>query len=684
MAPKGKSKNDDLKQEEILQAVVIADSFNVRFAPATDKKPRALLPLVNVPMLDYTLDYLASEGVQETLVFCCHHADQIRAHLRDSKWGDGKSSMSVKTILSEGCRSVGDVLREVDSRSMIRSDFFLLSCDTISSVNLKALMKDHKEGRDKIKSCVMTATYMKTSPLDRMRCVEDNVFLAVDPTTQRICYYQTQSLDTRVKVPVEVFVTYGDVLLHQDLLDSQLYVCSPSVLHLFTDNFDYCSVEDFIKGILINEEILGNTIHVNVLRNKYCARITNPYMYGIISQDIIRCRTQPINPCLKIGHRTETISCRRPNIYQSADVTIASGVNLKQNVVIGKGTTIQGQTEISDSVIGHNCRIGAKVTMEGCYVWDNVTIEDGCELRNSIICGNVTVYAKTTVQPRSILGWDVKVGPDVTLEANLRLQDAPCKDEFADESEEEVIPEVTPEYGTKSRAFACSQDAGSDDDESDPFSGDWGDPLVPKDRGDIEDDDSAPGSDLEDDEDSGEEIEEDDDFGMFYSEFLDTLKRAKEEHIKTENVILEVNSLKHAYNIAIGDVHQAVIKVLVDVPLKENANAPDKALLAAVLRHLETYKELLTHYINKMEPQIDCLNSLEDFALENERVLSILPKVVHYLYNADIVEEPAIMQWYRTPPVEDEEEEHAKVRRQMKAFVTWLQEAEEESEEESD
>jgi hypothetical protein len=46
-----------------------------------------------------------------------------------------------------------------------------------------------------------------------------------------------------------------DIKIHEDLVDSQLYVCSPSVLHLFTDNFDYCSVEDFVHGILINEEV---------------------------------------------------------------------------------------------------------------------------------------------------------------------------------------------------------------------------------------------------------------------------------------------------------------------------------------------------------------------------------------------------------------------------------------------
>ena len=38
---------------------------------------QVLLPLVNVPMLNYTLEWLASAGVEEAFVFCCAHAAQV-------------------------------------------------------------------------------------------------------------------------------------------------------------------------------------------------------------------------------------------------------------------------------------------------------------------------------------------------------------------------------------------------------------------------------------------------------------------------------------------------------------------------------------------------------------------------------------------------------------------------------
>ena len=42
-----KKKREDFKQEDVLQAVVIADSFNIRFAPITKDKPRVSKAIEN-------------------------------------------------------------------------------------------------------------------------------------------------------------------------------------------------------------------------------------------------------------------------------------------------------------------------------------------------------------------------------------------------------------------------------------------------------------------------------------------------------------------------------------------------------------------------------------------------------------------------------------------------------------
>lgn len=62
--------NDDVKREQKLQAVILADSFTSTFRPVSIHTPKVLIPLVNVPMIEYTLEFLAQNGVEEvSLIF---------------------------------------------------------------------------------------------------------------------------------------------------------------------------------------------------------------------------------------------------------------------------------------------------------------------------------------------------------------------------------------------------------------------------------------------------------------------------------------------------------------------------------------------------------------------------------------------------------------------------------------
>lgn len=59
------NENDDLKKGQKLQAILLAVSFTKYFRPISYIKPKVLLPLVNIPMLMYTIEFLAQNGVEE-------------------------------------------------------------------------------------------------------------------------------------------------------------------------------------------------------------------------------------------------------------------------------------------------------------------------------------------------------------------------------------------------------------------------------------------------------------------------------------------------------------------------------------------------------------------------------------------------------------------------------------------
>lgn len=61
--------SEDVKREQKLQAIILADSFSKTFRPVTLECPKVLLPLANVPMLDYTIEFLSQNGVEEVSVY---------------------------------------------------------------------------------------------------------------------------------------------------------------------------------------------------------------------------------------------------------------------------------------------------------------------------------------------------------------------------------------------------------------------------------------------------------------------------------------------------------------------------------------------------------------------------------------------------------------------------------------
>lgn len=81
-----------------MQAVVFADRHGAELAPLCDKQCPALLSLANRPLLEYTLDDLASAGVSEVLLVVSDDAAEVQAAIGDgAMWG-----LQIRYLLSRG------------------------------------------------------------------------------------------------------------------------------------------------------------------------------------------------------------------------------------------------------------------------------------------------------------------------------------------------------------------------------------------------------------------------------------------------------------------------------------------------------------------------------------------------------------------------------------------------------
>lgn len=131
----------------------------------------------------------------------------------------------------------------------------------------------------------MTVVFKKKSPGIP---VGEKIVVAVDSRTKRLLYHQRISnhktgQQRQCEIPLEIFTVTSDVEIRSDLIDPQIAICSPSVLSLFADNFDFATRDDFVRGLLINEEILASTIYFAELHSEqYAAQVRNWQMYQIV------------------------------------------------------------------------------------------------------------------------------------------------------------------------------------------------------------------------------------------------------------------------------------------------------------------------------------------------------------------------------------------------------------------
>uniref|UniRef100_A0A8C8I014 Translation initiation factor eIF2B subunit epsilon n=1 Tax=Oncorhynchus tshawytscha TaxID=74940 RepID=A0A8C8I014_ONCTS len=592
---KGNVTSEQEEEEQPLQAVLVADSFNRRFFPISKDQPRALLPLGNVAMIDYTLEFLTSTGVQETFVFCCWMSNKIKDHLLKSKWCRPTSPNVVHIITSDLYRSLGDVLRDVDAKNLVRNDFILVYGDVVSNIDVSQALQEHRHRRKVDKNIsVMTMVFKESSPGHKSRCEEDDVIVAMDSKSKRVLHYQkTQGLK-KLQFPMNIFQHGSDEFeIRHDLLDCHISICSPQVAELFTDNFDYQTRNDFVRGILVNEEILGNQIHLYVTQDGYGARVSNLQMYDSVSSDMVRRWVYPLTPEANFtDQQGQGCTHSRHNVYRGAEVSLGHGSQMEENVLIGRDTSIGANCHISNSVIGNNCTIGDNVVLDRAHMWNNVHISSNVEIHQSVVCDGAVVKEAVHLNKQCVLAYNVVIGP------NLSLPDGTVVSMHHPEEEEE-----------------------DDDDEF-----------------------------LSDDQEVGHSKDKTRQ-KAFQLEVLGTLQRGLEENIVCDNLVLEINSLKYAYNITLKEVMQILTRVVLEYPFQQQGTQLTTLQYTGSL--LPTWSPVFKNYIKRAQDHLDCLSAVEELFLEQDTHQTAMVKVLMKMYQLEILEEEAILKWFSTGATND-------------------------------
>jgi len=617
-------------------------------------------------------------------------------------------------VIADGATSVGDALREVDKSGLVTNDFVLITADVVSNADLTDVIQKHKERKASDKQMAMTVVFRRDgggSGGHRSGSPLDEVLVACDADSNKILHFQRSHGKGKINLPVDVLQADGDVELRYDLLDPGIAICSPIVPQIFSDDFDYLTRDDFIKGLLVHQEIMGNSLYLSTIDDSYAARAFDLATYNAISRDVVGRWTYPLTPDLFPPKYDSNMSskCRYGHgcVYRSSNVSLGPKAVLSCNTVVGNGTKIGAKSVVRNSIIGNNCVIGENVELDGVFLMDGVTVGSRSRATHCVLAAEVTLDSGVTLEPGCVLGSKVKIGAQTHLPSGTELTVA------EDHNEDGVDQDLVGPEGFGFR-FVREEDSDDEEDEEEEDEGEdatlkklaedfwWKTKLTNADSAEVESSSSSEEEEDDDDEDDADDdgdagvadgdddVADDDDEEMkdlkqFHSEVIDTLLRGVEENISSDNLVLEINSLKQAYFIYISEVQQCVVKCVLEAPIAK-LSLSGKALLLHVRKH---GFPLLKNYVKDSEAQRLALVALADLCCGGaggagsageevaRRSSEVLTPLLGMLYNEDIiVDSEVVFDWYG--------EQSVAVKKLFVPFVKNLKEAEEEEEEEDD
>jgi len=118
-----------------LKAIILAGGRGKRLRPITDYVPKPLIPIKNIPIIEWQIKYLKKFGISEVIICSGYKTEMIENYLNNKKLG-------VKIIFSIETKPLGTggAIKKAGKKIKDKS-FVVINGDVITNIDLKKLLK---------------------------------------------------------------------------------------------------------------------------------------------------------------------------------------------------------------------------------------------------------------------------------------------------------------------------------------------------------------------------------------------------------------------------------------------------------------------------------------------------------------------------------------------------------------
>ena len=355
-----------------MKTMILAGGAGKRLRPLTCTLPKPMLPMLNKPLLYYTLRLLRDHGITDPCVTLGYMPREIRHY-----FGTGENlGMELEYFQEEKPKgTAGGVL----AAGADKDTTLVISGDALTDLDLGAVLDFHKKSGGVV-----------TIVLKKVECpLEYGV--AVTDKTGRISRF--------VEKP-----TWS--LACSDTVNTGIYIVEPQAW----EGVQRGETLDFSKDVFPRLLERGDKIFGFVTEDYWCD-VGSPEQYMQAHRDVLdgKCKL-PMDASLVDGYWVEDGARLAPGSVVQEKCYIGA------NAYIGRDAVVE-----SYSVIGSGACVGDNASIKRSVLWSGADIGENAHIRGAIIGKNAMIGADTCVYEHAVLSDDVWVGDEAVIDKGARV-----------------------------------------------------------------------------------------------------------------------------------------------------------------------------------------------------------------------------------------------------------------------
>ena len=344
-----------------LKAIILAGGFATRLRPLSCTRPKALFPIVNKPLLQWTFERLSKNGVDKAVL-----AVNALTQFYIKQNNPAKSGLRIKFSIDPPKKPLGTAGPIKKAEKLIGHDepFIVLNGDIFAEINYRDLIVTHK----KTKALATIAL-----------CTVE------DPSAFGVAELEGNRIKRFIEKPAK-----GEAL--SNLINAGAYVLDPKV-------FDYIPEG---RPVSLEREVFPKIAQEGKLYS---------------------CKTEGL--WIDIGKPKEYLEANKTIldlIVKSKRKQVSNIFEIKDPVALDKGIKIDEKSVIGPyAIIGKNVKIGKHVRITNSVIFEDTEIGDETIIDGAIIGEGAKIGSHVKVGKNCIVADQAKIRNNVNLSRSIAV-----------------------------------------------------------------------------------------------------------------------------------------------------------------------------------------------------------------------------------------------------------------------